>query len=66
MSMKEKLEMHRQIERENMENLEAWRYWNSLSVDEIANMIKEKDKAMDWDEQFSFLCELLDAKTAVA
>ena len=66
MSMKEKLEMHRQIERENMENLEAWRYWNSLSVDEIANMINEKDKAMDWDEQFSFLCELLDAKTAVA
>lgn len=66
MSMREKLEMHRQIERENMENLEAWRYWNSLSVDEIANMIKEKDAAMDWDEQFSFLCELLDAKTAVA
>jgi hypothetical protein len=37
-----------------------------LSVDEIANMINEKDMAMDWDEQFSFLCDLLDAKMAVA
>ena len=66
MTMKEKIRMHVQIERENTENLEAWRYWNSLSVDEIANMINEKDKAMEWDEQFVFLCELLDAKTAVA
>jgi len=64
--MKEKIKIHAEIERENTENLEAWRYWNSLSVDEIANMINEKDKAMEWDEQFGFLCELLDAKTVVA
>jgi len=66
MTMQEKIKIHVQIERENTENLEAWRYWNSLSVDEIANMINEKDMAMDWDEQFSFLCDLLDAKMAVA
>jgi hypothetical protein len=29
-------------------------------------MINEKDKAMEWDEQFGFLCELLDAKMAIA
>ena len=66
MTMKEKLEMHRQIEQENTENLEAWHYWNSLSADEIADMISEKDRVMEYDEQFYFLCELLDAKMAVA
>lgn len=60
MTMKERLEIHRQIERENTQKLESWLYWNSLSADEIADMISEKDRAMEYDEQFYFLCDLLD------
>jgi len=66
MTMKERLKIHRQIEWENTQKLESWLYWNSLSADEIADMISEKDKAMEYDEQFYFLCDLLNAKTAVA
>lgn len=68
MTMKERLQIHKQIVRENYEHFMDWQaemYWESLSVDEIANMITEKDRAMEWDEQFGFLCELLDTKTAV-
>lgn len=66
MTMKERIRTHVQIEWEDAENRRAWRYWNALSVDEIAEMINQKDRAMEWDEQFGFLCELLDAKTETA
>lgn len=65
MTMKEKIRVHIQIEEANHEHLEDWRcamYWDSLSSAEVAAMIHEKDRAMEWDEQFGFLCDLLDRK----
>ena len=60
--MKEKLKIHKEIEREDAENRRAWLYWNSIPVGELETMIAEKDRLMEWDDQFGFLCELLDSK----
>ena len=62
MSMKERLEIHRQIEHENRENIEAAAAWDRCTVSEIREMIEEKDRAMEWDEQFAFLLQLLNRK----
>lgn len=65
MTMKEKLQIHRMIETENHEHLELWQamvYWDSMTAEEVASMIQEKDRAMEWDDQFSFLCDLLERK----
>jgi hypothetical protein len=63
--MKERLDVHRQIEAENHEHMENFMcklYWDSLTAEEVASMIQEKDRAMEWDEQFGFLCWLLEEK----
>ena len=62
MSMKERLEVHRQIEAENRENIEAAAAWDRCTVSEIRGMIEEKDRGMEWDEQFGFLIQLLNRK----
>ena len=65
MTMKERLRIHRQIEMENHQHMEDFMckmYWDSLSVKEVASMIQEKDRRMEWDDQFSFLCWLHDEK----
>lgn len=62
MSMKERLKIHRQIERENQENIEAAAAWDRCTVSEVREMIQEKDRAMEWDEHFGFLIQLLNRK----
>ena len=62
MMIKERLEIHRQIEAENRENIEAAAAWDRCTVSEIREMIEEKDRAMEWDEQFGFLIQLLSRK----
>ena len=62
MSMAEKLEMHRKIEAENQENFEAAAAWDRCTVAEVKRMIEEKDRAMEWDEHFGFLIQLLNRK----
>lgn len=62
MSMKELLKIHRQIERENRENIEAAAAWDRCTASEVREMIEEKDRAMEWDEHFGFLIQLLDRK----
>ena len=62
MSMKERLEIHRKIEAENQENIEAAAAWDRCTVSEVREMIEEKDRAMEWDEQFAFLLQLLNRK----
>ena len=62
MSMKEKLKIHRQIEAENRENIEAAAAWDRCTVSEIRGMIEEKDRWMEWDEHFAFLVQLLNRK----
>ena len=62
MSMKERLKIHRQIEAENRENIEATAAWDRCTVSEVREMIQEKDRAMEWDEHFGFLIQLLDRK----
>ena len=62
MSMKERLQIHRQIERENLENIEAAAAWDRCTASEVREMIEEKDRAMEWDEQFGFLIQLLNRK----
>ena len=62
MSMKERLEVHRQIEAENRENIEAAAAWDRCTVSEIRGMIEEKDRGMEWDEHFAFLVQLLNRK----
>jgi hypothetical protein len=47
---------------EHMEEFMCEMYWNSLSAAEVASMIQEKDSLMEWDDQFGFLCWLLDEK----
>ena len=63
--MTEKIRVHAEIERENWEKAQDFigmMYWESLSVAEIRKMIEERDREMQWDEQFGFLCDLLDSK----
>lgn len=60
--MKERLKIHRQIEAENRENIEATAAWDRCTVSEVREMIQEKDRAMEWDEHFGFLIQLLDRK----
>ena len=62
MSMKERLKIHRQIEAENQENIEAAAAWDRCTVSEVREMIQEKDRAMEWDEHFGFLIQLLNRK----
>jgi hypothetical protein len=62
MSMKERLEIHRQIEAENRENIEVAAAWDRCTVSEIRGMIEEKDRGMEWDEHFAFLVHLLNRK----
>ena len=62
MSMKERLKVHRQIEAENRENIEAAAAWDRCTASEVREMIEEKDRAMEWDEQFAFLLQLLNRK----
>jgi hypothetical protein len=62
MSMKERLEIHRQIEAENRENIEVAAAWDRCTVSEIREMIEEKDRGMEWDEHFAFLIQLLNRK----
>ena len=62
MSMKERLKIHRQIEAENQENIEAAAAWDRCTVSEIREMIDEKDRGMEWDEHFGFLIQLLNRK----
>lgn len=62
MSMKERLKVHRQIEAENRENIEAAAAWDRCTVSEVRGMIEEKDRAMEWDEHFAFLIQLLNRK----
>lgn len=62
MTMKERLQVHRQIERENQENIEAAAAWDRCTVSEVREMIEEKDRAMEWDEHFVFLIQLLNRK----
>ena len=65
MTMTEKIRVHAEIERENWEKAQDFigmMYWESLSVDEVRKMIEERDREMQWDEQFGFLCDLLDSK----
>jgi hypothetical protein len=62
MSMKERLKIHRQIEAENRENIEAAAAWDSCTVSEIREMIEEKDRGMEWDEHFAFQIQLLNRK----
>ena len=62
MSMKERLKIHSQIEAENQENIEAAAAWDCCTVSEVREMIQEKDRAMEWDEQFGFLIQLLNRK----
>ena len=50
MSMKERLQIHRQIEAENRENIEAAAAWDRCTASEVREMIGEKDRAMEWDE----------------
>ena len=60
--MKERLKIHSQIERENQENIEAAAAWDRCTVSEVREMIEEKDRAMEWDEHFGFLIQLLNRK----
>ena len=60
--MKERLKIHRKIEAENQENIEAAAAWDRCTVSEVREMIEEKDRAMEWDEQFAFLLQLLNRK----
>lgn len=60
--MKERLKVHRQIERENQENIEAAAAWDRCTVSEVQEMILEKDREMEWDEHFGFLIQLLNRK----
>ena len=62
MSMNERLKIHRQIERENQENIEAAAAWDRCTVSEVREMIEEKDRGMEWDEHFAFLVQLLNRK----
>ena len=62
MSMKERLKIHRQIETENQENFEAAAMWDRFTSAEVRQMIQEKDREMEWDEQFGFLIQLLNRK----
>lgn len=62
MTMMERLKIHKQIEHDMHESIECYLYWESLTAAEVASMIQEKDRAMEWDDQFSFLCELLNRK----
>ena len=62
MSMKERLKVRRQIESENRENIEAAAAWDRCTVSEVREMIEEKDRAMEWDEHFGFLLQLLNRK----
>ena len=62
MTMKERLKVHRQIEAENRENIEAAAAWDRCTVSEIREMIEEKDRGMEWDEHFAFLIQLLNRK----
>ena len=62
MSMKERLKIHRQIEAENLENIEAAAAWDRCTVSEVREMIQQKDRAMEWDEHFGFLIQLLNRK----
>ena len=65
MTMTEKIRVHAEIERENWEKTQDFigmMYWESLSVNEVRKMIEERDREMQWDEQFGFLCDLLDSK----
>ena len=62
MTMRERLEVHRKIEAENRENFEAAAAWDRYTVKEIKRMIEEKDRAMEWDEHFGFLIQLLNRK----
>ena len=60
--MKERLAIHRQIEAENRENIEAAAAWDRCTVSEVREMIRQKDLAMEWDEHFAFLVQLLNRK----
>ena len=62
MTMKEKLKIHAEIEHEMQESVSCYLYWESLTPEEVISMIHEKDAAMEWDEQFRFLCDLLESK----
>ena len=62
MTMKERLSIHRQIEAENQENIEAVACWDRTTAAEVRQMIEEKDRAMEWDEHFCFLVQLLNRK----
>jgi hypothetical protein len=66
MTPKERLKVHAEIVRQNREHFEDWQcaqYWNGLTAARVAEMLAEKDRAMEWDEQFGFLCALYDSKT---
>ena len=60
--MKERLKIHRKIEAENQENIEAAAAWDRCTISEIREMIEEKDRSMEWDEHFAFLVQLLNRK----
>ena len=62
MTIKERLEVHRQIEAENRENIEGVAVWDRRTAAEVEAMIAEKDRLMEWDEHFVFLLQLLNRK----
>ena len=62
MTMNERLSIHRKIEAENRENIEAAAAWDRCTVSEVREMIEEKDRGMEWDEHFVFLVQLLNRK----
>lgn len=62
MTMNERLSIHRKIETENRENIEAAAAWDRCTVSEVREMIEEKDRGMEWDEYFAFLVQLLNRK----
>ena len=65
MTMTQRLAIHAEIESANRRRLEEYltaRYYESLTVEEIQEMLEEKDARMEWDDQFGFLSDLLDSK----
>ena len=69
MTMREKIRVHNRIAKENREHFLDWQMmmaYEMMTASEVREMIRQKDRAMEWDEQFGFLCDLLDRKERVA
>ena len=62
MTIQNLLRVHKQIEKESQENFEAAASWDRTTLPEVLQMIEEKDRLQEWDEQFVFLVQLLNRK----